>query len=437
MPARPRRAGAGGGDVGPVLERLLGDGLRLTPGRRGQRRLLERGALQGLPDEKGQLGLGALVLDPGAGEVVGGARRLRAEAEEVGLGGVALADPLLHRRDDAGEILGLGFERRHEVAPAPRLEVAADGVEHDVLLGPEPPGDGLVALPPGLRLAPAPREEVEGLGDHGEDVEVGARDEVVGPGPPVLQPQVEGRVGEAAGGLRGLLRPLGLRASGGGERRVGPGEGHGLGQGQRVLRRGLGPGLRRGPDRQERGVRRRGRGGRLQRRRRSHGVIAHLERDAGSTSHPRGACRESKGSGLCHCVDRLCQGDPSWHGSGLGMTGASAWSAASSRETPAGGGSDSRSFTRLAASLSADDVVRMADRGAIPEPTRQRLGAPGPILGHRAEGSVGRVVEDRLVRVDEGVAQPRPEGPAGGRLELGLPLPALALVRLAGFHRLQ
>ena len=125
--------------------------------------------------------------------------------------------------------------------PAPRLEVAADGVELHVLLGPAPPGDGLVALAPGLGLAPAPREEVERLGDHGEHVEVGARHEVVGPGPPVLHRQVERRVGEAAGGLRGLLRPLGLRASGGGEWRVGAGEGHRLGQGQR-LDLGGGPG---------------------------------------------------------------------------------------------------------------------------------------------------------------------------------------------------
>ena len=117
-----------------------------------------------------------------------------------------------------------------EVTPARRLGVVAHRVEHHVLLGADAQRLGLGALAQGLRLSPAAREEVERLRRDREDVGVGAGHEVGGAGAPVLHPQVEGRVGEAAGGPGGPGGAVRLRAGSLGERGARPREAHGVGE---------------------------------------------------------------------------------------------------------------------------------------------------------------------------------------------------------------
>src|SRR5262249_52959249 len=76
-----------------------------------------------------------------------------------------------------------------------------------------------------------------------------------------------------------------------------------------------------------------------------------------------------------------------------------------------------------------------SNRGAIAQPFRQLPGAPCPVLRHRVEGAVACVVEDRLVRVDEGVAHARAKRPARGRCKFGFPIASLVIVHRLGPHR--
>ena len=162
--------------------------------------------------------------------------------------------------------------------PAPRLEVAAHGVELHVLLGPEPPGDGLVALAPGLRLAPAAGEEVERLGDHGEHVEIGARRR--SRPPTAASSPSPGRGSGRRGGRRPSRPSPPPRPARERRRREASGRGRGP-----PPRPGSAFSLWAGPMRAMAARRPwRGRGGHLREEERSHGVIAHLERDVGSTS---------------------------------------------------------------------------------------------------------------------------------------------------------
>jgi hypothetical protein len=75
----------------------------------------------------------------------------------------------------------------------------------------------------------------------------------------------------------------------------------------------------------------------------------------------------------------------------------------------------------------------VADRKSldVDAPRPGRLERLDPV-GSEDEIEVERPAPE--LRVDEGVAQARPQGPTGGGLELGRPLEALGFVGLPGLH---
>src|SRR5438270_5477544 len=73
---------------------------------------------------------------------------------------------------------------------------------------------------------------------------------------------------------------------------------------------------------------------------------------------------------------------------------------------------------RANASASSSACREEKARSAIAEPRGEVLAAPAPVLLHRLERAVGRVVEDRLVGVDERVVEALRERPPRRRFEV-------------------
>src|SRR5262245_41746713 len=72
---------------------------------------------------------------------------------------------------------------------------------------------------------------------------------------------------------------------------------------------------------------------------------------------------------------------------------------------------------------------------AITEPVRQILLAPAPVGSGRVEGAERRIVQDRLVGVNEGVTETGFQGTARRRLKLGLPVRGDGGFRTRGIGR--
>jgi len=208
-PLRARGACSRGCDVGPARERLHGQGLRVPAG--GAAGPVSRDGDRSRDGRRGRRArLRPLVLDPGAHELVRGPGALGTEAQEVGLGGVALPDAFLPSRSRCRSGSRPAPRGDYELAPAPGLEVASDRSSWTLLLSAEPPGRRLVALAAGRALR-TPREECRAAGSPPQRDRRHAGHEVVGARTPVLQRQLERGIARRRG-LRGPLRAS-LRSS--------------------------------------------------------------------------------------------------------------------------------------------------------------------------------------------------------------------------------